>query len=236
MESENVQEYLEAIYTLNEEGELAETVELAKMLGVTPPSVTEMLKRLAEEGYLDYQPYRGARLTEKGLKVAVKIKRKHGILERFLYDVLKLKREEAHQQACLMEHSLGDRAEAALCRLLGRPERGLNGDEAIPPCDTDVSSCVECEEKAFSDVSKRDRSLKALTSLKRGEVGVVAFIRGGRAAVDRLSDLGLTVGAQVKVVNAAPFGGPIEVSVRGSNLAIGRGLASKVFLDTGNQT
>lgn len=232
MESENVQEYLEAIYTINEEGKSAETVELAKMLNVAPPSVTEMLKRLAEEGYLTYQPYQGAKLTESGLRVAVKIKRKHGILERFLYDVLNLRSDEAHQQACLMEHSLSDKAEIALCRFLGKPEKSLSNDEPIPPCDVNVSSCVECGETALNDINQRNRRPKALTSLKRGQVGFIAFIRGGRRGVKRLSDLGLTVGAQVTLLNSAPFGGPVEVSVRGSKLAIGRGLANKVFVET----
>ncbi len=232
MESENVQEYLEAIYKINEGGKSAETVELAKMLNVTPPSVTEMLKRLTEDGYVDYKPYKGAKLTERGLKVALKITRKHGIIELFLHNVLKLKREEAHQQACLIEHSLGDKTEAALCRLLGRPEKSLNDDKPLPPCDLQVSSCIECEESALNDIHKRIRRPKALTSLKRDQVGVVAFIRGGRQGVKRLSDLGLTVGAQVTLLNSAPFGGPIEISIRGSKLAIGRGLANKVFVET----
>lgn len=232
MESENVQEYLEAIYSINEGGKSAETVELAKMLNITPPSVTEMLKRLTKEGYVDYKPYKGAKLTESGLRVALKITRKHGIIERFLHDVLKLKREEAHQQACLMEHSLGDKAEAALCRLLGRPEKRLNDDKQLPPCDIHVSNCIECEEMALNDIKKRIRRPKAITSLKRDQVGVIAFIRGGRQGVKRLSDLGLTVGTQVTLLNSAPFGGPIEISVRGSKLAIGRGLANKVFVET----
>jgi DtxR family Mn-dependent transcriptional regulator len=131
-----------------------------------------------------------------------------------------------------MEHSLGDKAEAALCRLLGRPEKSLSDDRPLPPCDIQVSSCVECEELALNSIKKRIRRPKTLTSLKPGQIGVLAFIRGGRQGVKRLSDLGLTVGAQVTLLNSAPFGGPIEISVRGSKLAIGRGLANKVFVET----
>jgi len=75
------------------------------------------------------------------------------------------------------------------------------------------------------------RLLTQLSNLKPGEEGVVAFIRAGNKACQRLLDMGLTKGTEVRVLNAAPFRGPIEVEVRGSTLALGRGLAGHVFVE-----
>ena len=77
-----------------------------------------MKEKLEALGYIDYTPYRGASLTDEGMKIAQKITRKHRILEKFLRDVLKVKEENVHEQACKMEHSLSDEAERALCTML----------------------------------------------------------------------------------------------------------------------
>ena len=68
-ESESVEEYLEAIFKHNEKGETAKTTELARKLNVSPPSVTEMIKKLADKGFVEYEPYKGAILTGKGMTV-----------------------------------------------------------------------------------------------------------------------------------------------------------------------
>lgn len=77
---------------------------------------------------------------------------------------------------------------------------------------------------------RKGRELVPLTALKVGEEGVIASIRGGRAAVQRLMDMGLTQGTRVKVQASAPFSGPLGLMVRGATLAIGRGLANRVFV------
>ena len=228
MSSESAEEYLEAIYAFNERGEPAKTTELARRLKVSPPSVTQMLKSLAEEGLVDYKPYKGATLTGKGMAIAQKVVRKHRLLERFLFDFLGLKRNRLHEEACRMEHSLSDEAAAALCNALNKPEVSPDDGKPIPPCPLDVEDCEQCPEAREKN---HFRLLTQLSNLKPGEEGVVAFIRGGTAACQRLLDMGLTRGTRVRVVNAAPFRGPIEVSVRGSTLALGRGLARHVFIE-----
>ena len=77
---------------------------------------------------------------------------------------------------------------------------------------------------------RKGRELVSLTALNVGEEGVIAFIRGGRAAVQRLMDMGLTQGTRVKIQASAPFGGPLGLMVRGATLAIGWGLANRVFV------
>ena len=112
MSGNSVEEYLEAIYSFNEKGQLAKNSELAKRLKVAPPSVTQMVQKLAEEGLVEYEPYRGALLTGKGTALAQKVVRKHRLLERFLHDFLGIGLDKVHDEACRMEHGLSDEAAA----------------------------------------------------------------------------------------------------------------------------
>lgn len=224
--SGSTEEYLKAIYSINEEGRPAKTTELARRLGVSPPSVSQMLKRLAESRLIEYSPYRGVVLTGRGTAVAQRVVRKHRLLERLLHDFLGLRKEKVHEEACRLEHGLSDEAAAALCRALKRPKI-CPDDKPIPPCVLEVKSCDECPEACGVE----PQLITQLSNLKPGEMGFVAFVRGGRRSRQRLLDMGLTKGAMVRVVNAAPFNGPLEVKVRGSTLALGRGLASKVYVE-----
>lgn len=231
MSSHSVEEYLEAIYSFNEKGELAKNTELAKKLKVAPPSVTQMIKKLAAEGLVEHQPYKGVALTGRGMALAQKVVRKHRLLERFLHDFLGFNRDKVHDEACRMEHTLSDEAALALCKALDSPETCPDDEKPIPPCPLNVEDCDECVS------AREDGSLMLLTelsNLKPGERGRVAFVRGGTRACQRLLDMGLTNGTEVTVVNAAPFNGPIEVSVRETTLALGRGLAEKVFVEMEN--
>lgn len=229
MKDERVEEYLEALYKLTEDGSPAKTSEIASELGLSPSSVTEMLKKLEKKRYIKYKPYRGATLTRKGRREGKRVTRRHRILERFLHDVLKIKKKDVHEQACEMEHAISDDVEEALCRFLSHPEECPDDQKPIPPCDKDVESCAECieEEKKHS---RRKRELVPLVDLKNGEEGVVIFLRGGRGLVRRLADMGLTRDTKITVNKSAPFRGPIEIQVRGTKLALGRGVASKVFV------
>jgi len=228
MISKSREEYLKAIYALNEEGEQAETMKIASRLGVKPASVTGMLKKLSDEGYVKYESYRGAELTDKGDKAASKIVRKHRLLERFLTDMLRLGKNNVHEQAGEMEHTLSDEAEEALCRVLQHPDLCPDDKKLIPPCNKDIPDCTACD--GASPTSERDAEITPLSELKQGEEGWITFIRGGRSACQRLMDLGLTRDTPIRLVDSAPFHGPVEISVRGTKIAIGRGLASKIFV------
>jgi len=228
LSSASVEEYLEAIYSFNEKGELAKNQNLSEKLRVSPPSVTQMIQKLAEEGLVTYEPYKGAYLTGKGMALAQKVVRKHRLLEVFLHDILKLPREKVHEQACKMEHSLTDETAAALCKALDKPERCID-DDPIPECSLNVDTCNGCEEARSK--SSEHPLITQLNNLKPSEEGRVAFIRGGRKSTQRLLDMGLTPGTYFKIVNAAPFKGPIEIEVRGTSLALGRRLAGQVYVE-----
>lgn len=230
MISDSVEEYLEAIYKYNEGGEPAKTTGLAKQLNVSPPSVTEMIKKLSDKGLIEYEPYKGATLTGKGMAFAQRVVRKHRLLECFLQDFLGLKQEKVHGEACKLEHNFSDEATAALCKALNTPNICPDDGKTIPPCLLYVSDCEQCVEKREQE-SNNLKLTTQLSNLKSDEEGVVAFIKGGKKARQRLLDMGLTRGTHLRVVNAAPFNGPIEVSIRGTMLAIGRGLAGKVFIE-----
>ncbi len=230
MKDERIEEYLEALYKLTENDGPAKTKDIASELKLSPSSVTEMLQKLEKKGYIHYKPYYGASLTRKGRARGRRVTRRHRILERFLTDVLKIKKGEVHEQACELEHAISDDVEEALCKFLGHPEECPDDEKPIPPCDKDVESCVECIEKG-GPTSRRKNEIIPLTSMKEGDAGKVKFLRGGRGLVRRLSDMGLTRDTRISIKKTAPFSGPIEIYVRGTNLALGRGVARRVFVE-----
>ena len=234
MTRKSVEDYLKTVYELSRNGNAVSTTEISRTLKVAPASVTEMLKKLAEKNYIAYSPYHGTKLTNNGRRIAERMARKHRLLERFLHDVLKIDKVKVHSQACEMEHSLSDDAEESLCRLLKHPDRCPDDGKEIPPCDLQIRSCEECMQlhsEGLEEVGKRNQNLVALGDLKEGQSGKISFIRGGHNVLQRLLDMGLTPGAKICVVRVAPLGGPVELLVRSSKLALGKGIASKVFVD-----
>jgi DtxR family Mn-dependent transcriptional regulator len=237
MAKQSMEDYLKTVYDLSKNGEPVSNNDIAKTLNVAPASVTEMLKKLAEKKYIQYSPYHGTTLTSSGEKIAQKTVRKHRLLERFLSDVLKIDKVKVHSQACEMEHTLSDDAEESLCRFLKHPESCPDDGKTIPPCDLQIGSCAECiqlHNQGLEEVGKRNEKLVALSELEEGQSGKIFFIRGGHTVLQRLLDMGLTPGTKITLIKAAPFEGPIEILVRSSKLALGRGIASKVFVDSIN--
>jgi DtxR family Mn-dependent transcriptional regulator len=234
MEQKTTQDYLKAIYGLARNGDLVSTTEISQKLDVAPASVTEMLKKLAQDGYIKHSPYHGSTLTEKGLQEAQRVTRKHRLLETFLSDVLHIGKDRVHKEACQMEHALSDEAEESLCRLLKHPDTCSDDGKTIPACDLPFSNCEECiqlHNQGLEEVGKRKENLVPLSELKDGQSGKISFIRGGHNVLQRLLDMGLTPSTKITLMKAAPFEGPIQISVRGSKLALGRGIASKVFVE-----
>lgn len=235
MSTKSIEDYLKALYILSRNGKSISTTEIAEHFKIAPASVTEMLKKLAEKDYVKYSPYHGAHLSKKGFQVAEKIARKHRLLERFLHDVLRIRTDKVHVEACEMEHALSDEAEESLCRFLNHPDKCPDDDKIIPACNMPFSSCEECvavHKEGLEEVGKRNQNLVSICSLKEGDQGRVSFIRGEHKVLQRLLDMGLTPGTNVNVVRIAPLKGPIEVNVRGSKVALGQDIASNVFVDS----
>jgi DtxR family transcriptional regulator, Mn-dependent transcriptional regulator len=193
------QDYLKALHALGGDGQAVAPSRLAGRLGVSAPSVTNMLDRLVKDRLVIHRARAGARLTAKGRRQALQILRRHRVLETFLVRVLKLDWSEVHEDAEVLEHHISDRVLEAIDRLVGRPSEDPHG-HPIPD----------------RRGRMRRRRLQPLTSLRVGRRAVVREIRntaGGRLA--RCKRLGLVPGAVVRVREARPLEGVLLIEVGG---------------------
>ncbi|OGO19040.1 MAG: DtxR family iron (metal) dependent repressor [Chloroflexi bacterium RBG_16_50_11] len=232
--STSTEEYLEALYNLTRENKPASTSAISKRLNIAPASVTEMMHKMSEKGYVHYSPYQGVTLTSKGYRAAEKMTRKHRLLERFLYDVLKIGKDRVHQEACEMEHALSDETARAMCQALKSPDSCPDDGQLIPPCDHGFSSCEECRKWGQDNpetISKRKSKVVSISDLKENQEGLISFIRGDNKVLRRLLDLGLTPGTKIRINRIAPLKGPVEIAVRGSKLALGDEIVCNVFVE-----
>jgi len=210
--TEAVQDYLKAIYALESAGERVTTSALASRMRVSPPSATAMTKRLAELGLVERAPYRGVVLTGEGQRCALEVLRHHRLLERFLADRLGLALDEVHAEADRLEHALSEELEAKIDAELGYPTHDPHGDP-IP----DASLRVD---------STRERTLVRLAPGERASVSRVPD--GDPELLRYLTGLGLVPGAEVEVLELAPFGGPVTVRTETGDHPISRELADRV--------
>ena len=229
--SENIEEYLEVLYRNGSNGEQVSTTKLSKDLGIAPGSVTQMLKKLETLGYIIYTPYKGATLTEDGMKIAQKITRKHRILEKFLTDILKIKEENVHEQACEMEHTLSDEAERALCTMLNNPDL-CPDNNIIPACDFDFESCQQCySQKDFDQIINRKFNLLSISELTSNSEGIISFIRGNNELLDDISDMGIKIGLTLKYeYNENRVGNHYLVTIDDNELNIPSDMAHNIFI------
>ena len=229
--SENIEEYLEVLYKFGSKDSYVSTTTLSRELGIAPGSVTQMLKKLEDIGYIEYVPYKGASLTDEGSKIAQKITRKHRILERFLKDVLKIKDENLHAQACEMEHSLSDEAERAICHMLEHPDT-CPDDHLIPACDFDFANCDDCinNQSDIEDIGVREFNLLSISQLASGEEGEVLFIRGGDSSLSDAMDAGIAIGSKIRISDSVDSN--YNVFIDDSQIEISRDLANNIFVKT----
>lgn len=229
--SENIEEYLEVLYRNGSNGEQVSTTQLSKDLGIAPGSVTQMLKKLEDLGYIAYTPYKGATLTDEGMRIAQKITRKHRILEKFLLDILKVKEENIHDQACEMEHALSDEAERALCTMLHHPDL-CPDDNVIPACDFDFGSCQECfSQKDFDQVINRKFNLLSISELTGDSEGTISFIRGNTDLLDEVTEKGIKVGQHLKYeFNENRIGNHYLVEIDDKELNVPSEMANNIFI------
>jgi DtxR family Mn-dependent transcriptional regulator len=218
MDDETREQYLKAVYTLTEDGGTAKTTDLARRLAVSPSSVTEMIHKLSEEGYVRHWPYKGVVLRPKGRRIACKVTRKHRLLERFLNDFVGIKGKARHDQACKMEHVLTDEAEHQLCRMMNRPQECPHG-KSIPKC----SRGLECSECTGETVP--------LAELREGEEATISHLASkDRDELCRILSMGFVPGAGIKIDKKIPMGGPIIVDINGTKLAIARDIGSMLLV------
>jgi DtxR family transcriptional regulator, Mn-dependent transcriptional regulator len=208
------QDYLKALYLLRGEERPVPTRELAQRLGISSPSVSEMVSRLTAQGLVEHDRYRGQQLTREGRKVALELVRHHRLLEMFLVQVLGYSWDEVHEEAERLEHVISERMEQRIFELLGRPELDPHG-HAIPTLGGRVRA-----------VSRR-----GLDECEAGERLVVEGVSDDDPA--RLRELerrGLRPGVRLDVVAASEYEGPVEVRLKGRREAVPLGLARAIFV------
>jgi len=187
-------EYLEMMYQFFEKDPDAKvrTGDLAEALRVTPASTTEMVQRLASKGYLEYVPYKGSSLTEKGLIHGKKMKRRHRLAE-VLLEHLPFSGNQ-HATACRLEHAIDDDLEVALTIYLNNPKIDPSGT-AIPTMSQDIESRVN------SSLS----GLRKLNQLENGESATIKLIVAAKQDIERLSDLNISVGQKISSLGNNTF-------------------------------
>jgi DtxR family Mn-dependent transcriptional regulator len=207
-----VQDYLKAIYALESKGERVTTSALAERMAVSAPSATAMAKRLAELGLVERKPYRGVALTEVGRAGALEVIRHHRLLERYLVDRLGLSLHEVHAEAELLEHALSEELEARIDAELGYPTHDPHGD---PIPDADLR--LEAEpQRSIADLGDGERA--DVSRVPDSDPELLRYLTG----------LGLVPDAGVKVLERAPFDGPITVRTESGEHAISRDLAGRI--------
>jgi DtxR family transcriptional regulator, Mn-dependent transcriptional regulator len=207
-----IQDYVKEIYKLQAAGTRVTTSALARRLGVSPPSATAMVKKLASLGLVEYERYRGAWLTPKGEKVALEVIRHHRLLEQYLSQTLGLPIDALHDEADRLEHALSEELEAHIDRTLGYPTHDPHGDPIPGP-----------------DLKLVVNQAMPLSALEPGAKATVSRVPDGDGELLRyLSELKLTPGRRIEVREAAPFEGPLTVRVAGADHAISRELAARI--------
>jgi DtxR family Mn-dependent transcriptional regulator len=213
--TEAIQDYAKAIYALQRRSDGAiSTSALAERLGVSPASVTAMLKRMGKAGLVEHEPYRGVHLTDAGERVALEVIRHHRLLESYLADALGMPWDRVHDEAEVLEHYISEELEERIAAALGDPAVDPHGDP-IPSRDLEIAS----------------QGGRALGELEPGEGGTFSRVSDSNSEMLRyLADRGIRPGATLEVTERQPFGGPLFVEVAGERHAIGGELAERMLI------
>ncbi len=216
MYSSVVEDYLKAIWMLQQVESPVSTSRIAEQLGLTAAAVTAMVKRLAEQGLLKHEPYYGVHLTDAGERASLRIVRRHRVLELFLTQMLGYDWDRVHDEAERLEHAASDELIERLAGLLGEPERDPHGS-VIPTAEGELNR-VE---------------YPALADTPEGTAATVVEVRVKEAEQLRyLGSLGLRPGAELEVLESAPFEGPLSLNIGGEPRVIARALARRIFVSS----
>lgn len=216
MQSFTEENYLKVIYHLSEKTTSVQTNAIAEQIQTKPASVTDMIKKLAEKGLVDYIKYQGVTLTEKGKNAAVDIVRKHRLWEVFLVDKLNFKWDEVHDVAEELEHIKSIDLIERLDEFLGFPKSDPHGDP-IP--------------------DKNGRFVQThftkLIELKVGDSGTITGVSQHTSPfLKHLEKLGLTLGKQIKINDVTDFDGSVEILVADKQINISREVAKHILISS----
>jgi DtxR family Mn-dependent transcriptional regulator len=207
-----VEDYLKVIFELEATEGSAGTNEIAGALGIAAASVSGMIRRLAEQGWIAHERYRGVRLTRAGKRAALKTIRRHRVIEAYLTTALGYPWDRVHDEAERLEHAASDELIDRMAAAIGEPSTDPHG----APIPTREGTITE----------ERLASLATVPVGKRVRIQRV----GDRDAeqLRYLAEIGITPGRQVEVVARAPFDGPIDLRIGRVVRSIGPALARQI--------
>ncbi|MDD3249975.1 MAG: metal-dependent transcriptional regulator [Smithellaceae bacterium] len=230
----SLEDYLETIYHIIVEKQVARSKDIARKLKVSYASVTGALRALSDKGLINYSPYDVVTLTQKGKTAAEDIVRRHETLRDFFVNVLAVDWKDADDAACKMEHSIPDVILERFIQFAQFVEvcpRG--GSKWIAgfgyQCDQDnmQENCEKCILAVLDDVrtqkqqrGPKDMTSKKLKDLKPGAKGKVLKITSRGQTNTRIVEMGVTLGTVVEVERVAPLGDPIDIKVKGYHLSL----------------
>ena len=220
MVSSAVEDYLKTIYKLRRDGPVA-TKSIAQAMGVSPASVTNMVKRLAGLKMVTHESYKGVSLTPAGEKIALEILRHHRLLETYLREVLGYSWEKMHAEAELLEHHISEEFEEKIDELLGYPRRDPHG-HPIPSVDLEIDEAATVPLSAVAEGK---------------EVSVYSVADDDTQLLEYLESIGLMPDSRVTIESKARFDGPITLKLEGQQHVVGYNAASRVFVTmTGSES
>jgi DtxR family Mn-dependent transcriptional regulator len=197
--SRSAEDYLKVIYELQSRGGSAQTGAIAEALEIAPPSVSGMVKRLSDIGMLEYEPYRGVHLTRAGRREALRMVRRHRVLETYLTSKLGYGWDSVHEEAERLEHAVSDELVERMAMAVGNPQCDPHG-APIPSKEGEIE---ESPSVLLSDVPV-------------GETVELRMVDGRNSDLLRfLASLGLRLGTVFEVVARQPFRGPVTVRISG---------------------
>ncbi len=226
--SATVEEYLETIYNMSAENEVVIGARLTEKFHVSAPTVTEMLKRLVRDGYIEMDAKRQVTLTEEGNRAAEAVLRRHRLTERFLVDMLGMQWHEVHEEACRLEHFISGAVEDRVIASLNSPTTCPHGNP-IPGSVVNARTYL------------KDRGAVRLATLHAGDTATILLIsevvEDEEALIQYLHDKGLTPGTQLKVLAKKDDKEPVqfeeenfELLVQGREVCISKAVASKIWV------
>jgi DtxR family Mn-dependent transcriptional regulator len=212
--SSSVGDYLKAIWEISRSG-AASTKEVANRLSVSSASVTNMFGRLQEMGLVRYERYRGASLTRRGLVEALRLVRRHRLIETFLLEHLGYSWQDVHEEAERLEHAVSDKFTERLAKLLGHPDRDPHGD-LIPAADGTFAS---------------ERS-KPLSETEAGQrVHIIRVSNESASVLNHLGERGLIPGRLLSVKEVRSLDGVVTVEDEGGDEhPLGEALTRAIFV------
>ena len=216
MPSLTVENYVKTIYQLAQQSGVAEvaTGQIAAALGVLPGTVTSMLKTLDDSKLVTYTPYEGVRLTSAGRALALRVVRRHRLIEQFLSQTLNLTWDEVHEEAEHMEHAVSDALVDRIDAYLGHPTTDPHGDP-IPQADGTMAAAAD----------------RPLTDCATGEQFALSRVIDQSPEFLRyLSHAGLEIGARGSLVSNEPSHNELTIRLGGRNRTLSREAAGKLMV------